>query len=70
LSQSTGLAGSALIGLAFVRGELDAEQAFQAASFDNLWSLQRWGEDAEARARLDHHQAEFRAIARYLTALQ
>lgn len=70
LSQSTGLAGSALIGFAFVRGELSADEAFRAAAFDNLWSLQRWGEDAEARARLDRQREEFEAITRYREALQ
>ncbi len=70
LSQTTGLAGSALIGFAFVRGELSPEQAFEASAFDNLWSLQRWGEDAEARTRLDNQRQEFEAIARYLKALQ
>lgn len=70
LSQSTGLAGSALIGFAFVRGELSPEAAFEAAAFDNLWSLQRWGEDAQARSRLDGQRAEFEAIGRYLKALK
>lgn len=70
LSQATGLAGSALIGFAFVRGELSPADAFEAAAFDNLWSLMRWGEDAEARGRLDRQRAEFDAIARYLQALQ
>jgi chaperone required for assembly of F1-ATPase len=70
LSQSTGLAGSALIGFAFVRGELSPEAAFEAAAFDNLWGLKRWGEDAEARTRLDGQRSEFEAIGRYLEALQ
>lgn len=70
LSQATGLAGSVLIGFALVRGALGPEEAFAAAAFDNLWSLQRWGEDAEARARLDRQHAEFGSIGRYLRALQ
>jgi chaperone required for assembly of F1-ATPase len=69
LSQSTSLAGSALIGFALVRGALDADQAFQAAALDNLWSLERWGEDEEARARLDRHRKEFEDIARFIGAL-
>lgn len=70
LSQTTGLAGSALIGFALLRGELSPRAAFEAAAFDNLWSLKRWGEDGEARARLDRQHAEFEAIGRYLKALQ
>jgi len=69
LTQATGLAGSALIGAALVRGRLSAEQAFEAASLDDLWSIAHWGEDAEARARLDRMRAEFDAVARFLAAL-
>ncbi len=69
LTQATGLAGSALIGAALVRGRLTAEQAFQAASLDDLWSIEHWGEDAEALARLARMRAEFDAVARFLTAL-
>lgn len=70
LSQSTGLAGSVLIGFAFTRGQLTPQQAFEASALDYLWSLEKWGEDAEARARLDRQRAEWSAIARYLEALR
>lgn len=70
LSQATGLAGSALIGFAFVKGGLSPEAAFEAAAFDNFWSLKRWGEDDEARARLERQRGEFDALGRYLGALQ
>jgi chaperone required for assembly of F1-ATPase len=69
LSQATGLAGSVLIGFALTRGRLAPEEAFEAAALDNLWSLERWGEDEEGRARLDRQRAEFQAIARYVEAL-
>jgi chaperone required for assembly of F1-ATPase len=69
LVQATGLAGSALIGFALVRGRLSAEEAFAAAALDELWSLERWGEDAEARARLDRTRAEIEAAARFVAAL-
>ncbi|MBL8547525.1 MAG: ATPase [Hyphomonadaceae bacterium] len=70
LAQTTGLAGSVLIGLALVHGALGPEQAFEAACLDNLWSLERWGEDEEARARLEHHRLEFHAISRFIAALE
>ncbi len=70
LSQATGAAGSVLIGFALLRKRLSADDAFQAAALDILWSLERWGEDDEARARLVSQQAEFRAIARYIEALE
>lgn len=70
LSQATGAAGSVLIGFALLRDQLTADEAFLAAALDNLWSLEKWGEDDEARARLISQQAEFRAIARYVEALK
>ena len=70
LAQATGLSGSALIGFAIALGAHDAARAFEAAALDNLWSLERWGEDQEARARLDRQRAEFDAIERYLAALK
>lgn len=69
LAQATGLAGSALIGFAVTLGGLPAQTAFEAAALDQLWSLERWGDDAEARARLEHQCAEFVAIARFVEAL-
>ncbi|MEZ5958044.1 MAG: ATP12 family protein [Hyphomonadaceae bacterium] len=70
LSQATGLAGSALIGFAVTLGAYDAARAFEATALDNLWSLERWGEDDDARARLVRQHAEFDAIVRYLDALK
>jgi chaperone required for assembly of F1-ATPase len=69
LSQATGLSGSMLIGFALLQGELSAQQAFEAAALDELWSLERWGEDAEARARLERMRAEFDALAAFIAAL-
>jgi chaperone required for assembly of F1-ATPase len=69
LAQAVTLAGSVLIGFAFLEGVLDAEAAFAASALDNLWSLEHWGEDAEARARLDHQWAEWQALQRFVTAL-
>lgn len=69
LAHGTGLAGSALVALALADGALDAEAAFAAAALDDLWSLEAWGEEAEARARLDRLKGEFEALARYFAAL-
>ncbi len=69
LAQATGLAGSALIAFALLQGRLDAPSAFTAAALDNLWSLETWGEDAEARAKLDRQRAEFDSLARFIAAL-
>jgi chaperone required for assembly of F1-ATPase len=69
LAQATGLAGSALIALAMLDAHIDAEAAFQAAALDHLWSLEHWGEDAEARARLDSQRTEFDNITRFIATL-
>jgi len=69
LWQAAGLAGSALIAFALVRGCLTPQQAFEASALDNLWSLEKWGEDAEARVRLNNQRAEFEALGRFIAAL-
>lgn len=69
LAQAAGLSGSALIALALLAGRLDGAAAFKAAALDNLWSLERWGEDDEARAKLDRQAQEFENIARFILAL-
>lgn len=69
LAQAVTLAGSILIGFAFLEGELDAEAAFAAAALDDLWSQQIWGEDAEARARLERQRAEWAALQRFVASL-
>lgn len=69
LAQAAGLTGSAIIAFALLEGELDAEAAFAAAALDDLWSLENWGEDAEARAKLERQRAEFAALQRFIAAL-
>src|SRR5262249_11557677 len=70
LAQAVGLAGSALIGFALLRGELDAEQAFAAAFLDDLFQLETWGEDAAARARAERARAEFASLAAFIGLLR
>ena len=70
LSQAAGLTGSALLAFALLEGRLDAPSAFAAAALDDLGSLERWGEDEEARARLDRLRAELDALARFIAALK
>lgn len=69
LAQAATLAGSVLIGFALLEGRLQAAQAFAAAALDELWSLDRWGEDPEARARLDRLQGDLQAIGRFIATL-
>jgi chaperone required for assembly of F1-ATPase len=69
LAHAAGLAGSSLIALALIAGELDAAGAYAAATADEHWALERWGEDEDARARLDRLRAEFQNIARFVACL-
>ncbi|MBC7768784.1 MAG: ATPase [Phycisphaerales bacterium] len=70
LAHAVGVSGSAIIGFALMYGAIDAARAFEAAALDELWSLERWGEDAEARTRLDRLNIDFEAIELFFKALQ
>ena len=70
LAHAVGLAGSAVIGLALTHNAIDAEAAFAASALDELYQLETWGDDAEARARLASLHAEFQALQTYFAALK
>ena len=70
LSQAAGLSGSALIAFALVRGAVSGAEAYHAATLDDEFALERWGEDEEARGRLNRVRAEFDALGRFVTALK
>jgi chaperone required for assembly of F1-ATPase len=69
LAHAVGVAGSVLIGFALLHGRLDGEAAFAAAAHDELWSLEKWGEDDEARRRVERMRDELKSLARYFTLL-
>ncbi len=62
--------GSLVIALALLDGRLDAPEAFHAGALDELWSLEAWGDDAEARQRLDVRQNDIRAADCFLHLLR
>ena len=68
-AHAAGFSGSVLIALPMLARRLVPKSAFEAAALDALWSLERWGEDAEARAKLDSQRAEFENISRFVEAL-
>lgn len=45
--------GSAILGLAFIDGALSANAAFELSILDDLFQAERWGDDADAKARHD-----------------
>lgn len=69
LAQATPLAGSALIGFALTHRQIDAAQAFRAATVDESWNMESWGEDSEAKARFDAIQRDLDILGRFLAAL-
>ena len=69
LSQGVGLTGSAVLGFALLTGALGAEEAFQAAALDDLFQISTWGEDGEARARLDRLAKDLADLGRFVASL-
>jgi chaperone required for assembly of F1-ATPase len=65
----TTLTGSALIGLAMLRGELSADDAWRAAHIDEDWNMDQWGHDEMALERRAFRRAEFDAAAAVLRLL-
>ena len=69
LAHASGLTGSCILAIALLRGRLDGAAAAGLASLDEEWSLETWGEDAEARDRLVRLAGEIAAVDRFFRAL-
>lgn len=65
----TTISGSALLALAHARGELSADEAWNAATVDESWQREQWGRDEEAEAHAAHRRREFDAASRCLQLL-
>ena len=65
----TSLTGSALLGLALLRGVLDQGQVWAAAHVDEDWNIEKWGIDEEVAARRAARRVDFEAAASILKAL-
>jgi len=57
---------SVLLAAAFVKGRIDAEEAFQAAFLEELWQNESWGTDEEASARREEIRQELKTIENFL----
>jgi chaperone required for assembly of F1-ATPase len=62
----TTITGSALLALALVQKQLDAEAAWAAAHVDEDWQMEYWGRDEVALARRANRFAEFNAAVAVL----
>ena len=70
LYRATTLAGSLVLGLAMVRGEMSAEAMFDAAFLDELWQTEKWGSDWEAEDRRSNIRAELAHAELFLGLLR
>ncbi len=66
----THIAGSVVIALAMAERRLSAEQAFAAAQLDELYQIERWGEDPIAAERHSGIRKDIEAGARFLALLE
>lgn len=65
----TALAGSAVLAVAVARGALEAVEAFELSRLNEKFQVERWGDDAEARARTEALRDEARRLDRWFGAL-
>lgn len=63
------LFGSAILGLALMRGRLDGADAFAISQLDESFQVETWGEDAEAAARRAAMLDEARGLGAWFRAL-
>lgn len=69
LSSATYCTGSIIIGLAFVMGRINAEDAFVASQVDETYQIEQWGEDWEAKDRRDAIRKDLESITTFLSKL-
>ncbi|PRD41343.1 ATPase [Phyllobacterium phragmitis] len=68
LHTMTTLTGSAILALAVAKGEIGVRQAWELAHLDEDWTIEHWGEDAEAKARRDTREEEMMSAAAMFAA--
>jgi chaperone required for assembly of F1-ATPase len=69
LSPLVTVSGSLLIALAIVEEGIDLETGWAAATLDEQWQIEQWGEDPEAAAMLASRRQDFEAGYRLLSLL-
>jgi chaperone required for assembly of F1-ATPase len=66
LHRTVTLGGSLVLGLAFLKGRMDANALFEAAFLDELWQAEKWGSDWEAEDRRTGIKSELADAERFL----
>jgi chaperone required for assembly of F1-ATPase len=69
LSPLVTVSGSLVIALALAEGGIGLDAAWTAATVDEQWQAEHWGEDADATRALANRRADFAAGARFLSLL-
>jgi chaperone required for assembly of F1-ATPase len=66
----THISGSLVVALAVAEGHLSAADAFAAAQLDEIYQIERWGEDPIATKRHEGIRHDIEAGARFLALLE
>jgi chaperone required for assembly of F1-ATPase len=69
LSPLITISGSLVIALALAEGEIELDTAWTAATVDEAWQIEQWGEDKDEKQRLEARGREFAAAYRFLSLL-
>lgn len=70
LSPLVSIGGSLVVAIALAEEAIDLDTAWAAATLDETWQAEQWGEDAEAAAALEARRQEFAAAYRFLSLTQ
>lgn len=63
------ISGSLIVALALAEGTIGLDQAWEAATLDESWQIEQWGEDSLAVQALRNRRREFEAAYLFLTLL-
>jgi len=69
LSPLVTVSGSLIVALALAEGAIGLEQAWAAATLDEAWQAEQWGEDPLAAQALRNRRRDFESAYRFLTLL-
>lgn len=69
LQMAVTLTGSLVLGLALSRGALAVEEAIRLAELDEMFQVERWGDDDEARRRRERNRRDLAAANRFFRLL-
>jgi chaperone required for assembly of F1-ATPase len=69
LSPLVTVSGSLIIALALAEGAIGLEAGWAAATLDEQWQAEQWGEDPLAAAAIAARRSDFESAYRFLTLL-